>query len=144
MKMSIIKIKNLKYADENNENIYCDAYLKGFGWSPYILSKHDVVDYAVEAFYKAVNGEWGEISPYEKTEELENFVDPYEEHAWVEDELNSVQVQLMYHWTDDERATETLEAWKQYARDLRNYTTTDEHGNPQIREGETRPQRPTE
>ncbi len=66
------------------------------------------------------------------------------EHAWVKFELDSVQVELMYHWTDDDRATATLEDWKQYARDLRNYTTTDENGNPQIREGETRPQRPTE
>ncbi|GHW95961.1 hypothetical protein VCSRO105_2152 [Vibrio cholerae] len=66
------------------------------------------------------------------------------EHAWVKFELDSVQVELMYHWTDDDRATATLEDWKQYARDLRNYTTTDENGNPQIREGETRPLRPTE
>lgn len=64
------------------------------------------------------------------------------EHAWVKFELDSVQVELMYHWTDDDRATATLEDWKQYARDLRNYTTTDENGNPQIREGETRPARP--
>ncbi|WP_158144899.1 hypothetical protein [Vibrio metschnikovii] len=66
------------------------------------------------------------------------------EHSWVKSELDNVQVQLMYHWTGDERASSTEEAWKQYARDLRNYTTTDEHGNPQIREGETRPPRPTE
>ncbi len=66
------------------------------------------------------------------------------EHSWVKSELDNVQVELMYHWTDDERASSTEEAWKQYARDLRNYTTTDENGNPQIREGETRPLRPTE
>ncbi|WP_306687356.1 MULTISPECIES: hypothetical protein [unclassified Vibrio] len=66
------------------------------------------------------------------------------EHAWVKSELDNVQVELMYHWTDDERASSTEEEWKQYARDLRNYTTTDENGNPQIREGETRPLRPTE
>lgn len=64
------------------------------------------------------------------------------EHGWVKSELNNVQVELMYHWTDDDRAAATLDDWKQYARDLRNYTTTDEHGNPQIREGETRPVRP--
>ncbi len=50
------------------------------------------------------------------------------EHAWVKSELDNVQVQLMYHWTDDDRAKSTLEAWKQYARDLRDYTTTDENG----------------
>ncbi|WP_238116717.1 hypothetical protein [Vibrio cincinnatiensis] len=76
-------------------------------------------------------------------EELERqFIES--EHAWVKSELDNVQVELMYHWTDDERASSTEEAWKQYARDLRNYTTTDENGNPQIREGETRPLRPTE
>ncbi|MGT0149963.1 hypothetical protein ACT691_12155 [Vibrio metschnikovii] len=52
------------------------------------------------------------------------------EHAWVKTELDNVQVELMYHWTDDERASSTEEAWKQYARDLRNYTTTDENGTP--------------
>lgn len=66
------------------------------------------------------------------------------EHAWVKSELDNVQVELMYHWTGDERASSTEEAWKQYARDLRNYTTTDANGNPQIREGETRPQRSAE
>lgn len=55
------------------------------------------------------------------------------EHAWVKSELDNVQVELMYHWTDDERASSTEEAWKQYARDLRNYTTTDEDGVPSIR-----------
>lgn len=76
-------------------------------------------------------------------EELERqFIES--EHGWVKSELDSVQVELMYHWTDDERASSTEEAWKQYARELRNYTTTDEYGKPQIRGGETRPQRPTE
>ncbi|XAG86253.1 hypothetical protein MRM63_13765 [bacterium 19MO03SA05] len=74
---------------------------------------------------------------------LSNNIDQ-SEHAWVKSELDNVQVELMYHWTDDERASSTEEEWKQYARDLRNYTTTDENGNPQIREGETRPLRPTE
>ncbi|WP_202598616.1 MULTISPECIES: hypothetical protein [unclassified Vibrio] len=55
------------------------------------------------------------------------------EHSWVKTELDNVQVELMYHWTDDERASSTEEAWKQYARDLRNYTTTDEDGVPSIR-----------
>ncbi|EGR0074856.1 hypothetical protein VCV51_030649 [Vibrio cholerae V51] len=65
-------------------------------------------------------------------EELERqFIES--EHAWVKFELDSVQVELMYHWTDDERASSTEEAWKQYARDLRNYTTTYENGTPSIR-----------
>lgn len=74
-------------------------------------------------------------------EELERrFIES--EHGWVKSELNNVQVELMYHWTDDDRAAATLDDWKQYARDLRNYTTTDENGNPKIRDGETRPVRP--
>lgn len=63
------------------------------------------------------------------------------EHRWVLSELTIVQIELMYHWTDDQRATSTLDAWKLYARQLRDYTTTDEQGTPSIR-GESRPTRP--
>lgn len=55
-----------------------------------------------------------------------------EAHAWVKSELNSVTVELMYHWTGDGRASSTEQAWKDYAIALRNYTSTDENGNPQI------------
>ncbi|ELJ8546341.1 hypothetical protein SNE95_000742 [Vibrio cholerae] len=63
------------------------------------------------------------------------------EHHWVLSELANVQIELMYHWTDDQRATSTLDAWKLYARQLRDYTTTDEKGTPSIR-GESRPVKP--
>ncbi|EOX4175933.1 hypothetical protein ACPF4G_000227 [Vibrio cholerae] len=63
------------------------------------------------------------------------------EHYWVLAELANVQIELMYHWTDDQRATSTLDAWKLYARQLRDYTTTDEQGTPSIR-GESRPVKP--
>ncbi|EKN8282566.1 hypothetical protein PY199_002339 [Vibrio cholerae] len=63
------------------------------------------------------------------------------EHRWVLSELTNVQIELMYHWTDDQRATSTLDAWKLYARQLRDYTTTDEQGTPSIR-GESRPVKP--
>lgn len=63
------------------------------------------------------------------------------EHHWVLFELANVQIELMYHWTDDQRATSTLDAWKLYARQLRDYTTTDEQGTPSIR-GESRPVKP--
>ncbi|EIO5089741.1 hypothetical protein LQN34_003172 [Vibrio cholerae] len=63
------------------------------------------------------------------------------EHRWVLSELTIVQIELMYHWTDDQRATSTLDAWKLYARQLRDYTTTDEQGTPSIR-GESRPVKP--
>ncbi|MBY7931602.1 hypothetical protein KW447_11430 [Vibrio fluvialis] len=63
------------------------------------------------------------------------------EHYWVLSELANVQIELMYHWTDDQRATSTLDAWKLYARQLRDYTTTDENGTPSIR-GESRPVKP--
>lgn len=62
----------------------------------------------------------------------------YIEHSWVTSELNKISVELMYHWTEDPRATHTEEAWKQYARDLRNYTTTDEAGIPSVI-GDSRP-----
>ncbi|MCC2521080.1 hypothetical protein [Vibrio coralliilyticus] len=65
------------------------------------------------------------------------------EHSWVQSELDDVvQIQLMYHWTDDSRATLTEESWKTYARELRNYTTIDELGNVVVL-GERRPQKPT-
>lgn len=63
------------------------------------------------------------------------------EHAWVISELTKIQVELMYHWTDDKRSTHTLDAWKLYARQLRDYTTTDEQGTPSILGG-SRPVRP--
>ncbi|MDA5319491.1 hypothetical protein [Vibrio cholerae] len=63
------------------------------------------------------------------------------EHHWVLSELANVQIELMYHWTGDQRATSTLDAWKLYARQLRDYTTTDEQGTPSIR-GDSRPVKP--
>ncbi|WP_158108529.1 hypothetical protein [Vibrio furnissii] len=63
------------------------------------------------------------------------------EHGWVQSELEYAQIELMYHWTDDERASFTLEVWKQYTRDLRNYTTTDDSGIISV-VGDTRPSRP--
>lgn len=61
------------------------------------------------------------------------------EHAWVKSELDAISVELMYHWTgDQDRAEHTEQAWKQYAIALRNYTSTDEDGNPII-VGESRP-----
>ncbi|ELE2163702.1 hypothetical protein RC856_000366 [Vibrio fluvialis] len=66
------------------------------------------------------------------------------EHVWVKTELdNVVQVQLMYHWTDDPRATFTEDSWKSYARALRDYTSLDESGNPVINKPD-RPSLPTE
>ncbi|MBY8210072.1 hypothetical protein KW541_10305 [Vibrio fluvialis] len=73
----------------------------------------------------------------EKTlEELAKY-----EHYWVLSELQDVQVQLMYHWTEDRRATFTLSDWSQYARELRDYTTTDEYGIASI-VGSSRPIKP--
>lgn len=46
-----------------------------------------------------------------------------QEHEWVKSELKAVDLQINLHLTDDRRATGTLEAWKQYARDLRDYTS---------------------
>ncbi|EKO3909488.1 hypothetical protein RC856_003793 [Vibrio fluvialis] len=64
------------------------------------------------------------------------------EHVWVKTELdNVVQVQLMYHWTDDERATATEDEWKAYARALRDYTSLGEDDNP-IVVGDARPVAP--
>jgi hypothetical protein len=56
-----------------------------------------------------------------KTEQELAWID----HDWVMSELKNVDLQISLHLTDDRRATHTLEAWKKYARDLRDYTSED-------------------
>lgn len=64
------------------------------------------------------------------------------EHAWVISELDNAQVELMYHWTGDtSRAVATEQDWKDYVIALRNYTTTDNNGNPTLNNS-TRPESP--
>ncbi|EQB8877465.1 hypothetical protein ACYVLF_000534 [Vibrio cholerae] len=82
---------------------------------------------------------WGEDKWVERIKSPQELAQI--EHHWVLSELANVQIELMYHWTDDQRATSTLDAWKLYARQLRDYTTTDEQGTPSIR-GESRPVKP--
>lgn len=82
---------------------------------------------------------WGEYNWVDRIKSQQEIAQI--EHRWVLSELANVQIELMYHWTDDQRATSTLDAWKLYARQLRDYTTTDEQGTPSIR-GESRPVKP--
>ncbi|RJK86191.1 hypothetical protein [Vibrio cholerae] len=82
---------------------------------------------------------WGEFNWVERIKSPQELAQI--EHHWVLSELANVQIELMYHWTDDKRATSTLDAWKLYVRQLRDYTTTDEQGTPSIR-GESRPVKP--
>ncbi|EOX4332892.1 hypothetical protein ACPF3P_003748 [Vibrio cholerae] len=82
---------------------------------------------------------WGDSCWVERIKTLEELA--WIEHHWVLSELANVQIELMYHWTDDQRATSTLDEWKLYARQLRDYTTTDEQGTPSIR-GDSRPVKP--
>ncbi|NOE85140.1 hypothetical protein GWZ74_17050 [Vibrio cholerae] len=82
---------------------------------------------------------WGEAKWVERIKSPQELAQI--EHYWVLSELTNVQIELMYHWTDDQRATSTLDAWKLYARQLRDYTTTDEQGTPSIR-GDSRPVKP--
>lgn len=46
-----------------------------------------------------------------------------QEHEWVKAELKAVDLQISLHLTDDRRAVGTIEDWKQYARELRDYTS---------------------
>jgi len=46
-----------------------------------------------------------------------------QEHEWVKSELMAADLQIRLHLTDDRRATDTLEDWKRYARELRDYTS---------------------
>lgn len=65
------------------------------------------------------------------------------EHLWVEAELRSVDVQLMYHWTNDtSRMSATEDGWRKYAVNLRNYTSYDENVGYTINE-KSRPEPPT-
>lgn len=82
---------------------------------------------------------WGEAKWVERIKSPQELAQI--EHHWVLSELANVQIELMYHWTDDQRATSTLDAWTLYARQLRDYTTTNEQGAPSIR-GESRPVKP--
>lgn len=82
---------------------------------------------------------WGEYNWVERIKSQQEIAQI--EHRLVLSELANVQIELMYHWTDDQRAASTLDAWKLYARQLRDYTTTDEQGTPSIR-GESRPVKP--
>ncbi|HHR0732673.1 TPA: hypothetical protein ACS2XE_000088 [Vibrio cholerae] len=82
---------------------------------------------------------WGENDWVERIKSQQELAQI--EHRWALSELTIVQIELMYHWTDNQRATSTLDAWKLYARQLRDYTTTDEQGTPSIR-GESRPVKP--
>lgn len=73
---------------------------------------------------------WGEDKWVERIKSPQELAQI--EHHWVISELANVQIELMFHWTDDQRATSTLDAWKLYARQLRDYTTTDDNGIPII------------
>lgn len=78
------------------------------------------------------------VNPPEPTQEEIDAEKAKSEHSWVKSELNAVSIELMYHWTDDHRASHTEQAWKDYAIALRDYTSTDADGNPVV-VGESRP-----
>lgn len=82
------------------------------------------------------NGDW--IERIKSPQELARI-----EHAWVISELDKIQIELMYHWTDDKRASHTLNAWKRYARELRDYTTSRNDGIPEV-VGDERPELTTD
>ncbi len=106
---------------------------------PKEFDEFDIIpeDYTlIEPVGDVVWDEFDWVERIKSTQELAQI-----EHHWVLSELANVQIELMYHWTDDQRATSTLDAWKLYARQLRDYTTTDEQGTPSIR-GESRPVKP--
>lgn len=60
------------------------------------------------------------------------------EHNWVKEELSKVDVELLLHITEDRRLKFSIDVWKQYARELRDYTTTDPEGVISV----TKPTRP--
>ena len=94
------------------------------------FDEHDVIPDTHTTIAPIGDVEWSDSEWVERVKSAEELA--LIEHAWVISELDKIQVELMYHWTDDKRASHTLDAWKQYARDLRNYTTTDERGFPSM------------
>lgn len=107
-------------------------------------------DVQKKAIVPPVNELWSQVDEYTSThgwhemteQEIADFLKPEStpdgEHAWVKSELNAVTIELMYHWTEDSRASSTEQVWKDYAVALRDYTSTDDDGNP-IVVGESRP-----
>lgn len=107
-------------------------------------------DVQKKAIVPPVNDLWQQVDEHvagngwhEMTEqEIDDFLNPEPtasgEHNWVKSELDAVTIELMYHWTGDHRASHTEQAWKDYAIALRDYTSTDDDGNPVI-VGESRP-----
>lgn len=79
---------------------------------------------------------WGETGWIERIKSEQEIA--MIEHQWVISELERVSIQLMYHWTEDSRSTHTIDEWKAYARQLRDYTSTNDDGMPVVI-GSTRP-----
>ncbi|GAB1086174.1 hypothetical protein KW481_03260 [Vibrio fluvialis] len=111
----------------------------------YFLGPNDEV-FALDASMDEVTMEniVAELSliPIEESAAIEKantpIINALSEHQWVRQELNRVEIELMYHWTDDNRATATEDEWKAYARALRDYTSLGEGDNP-IVVGDARP-----
>lgn len=81
----------------------------------------------------------GEITFNEEQEQ--DISSSLTEHLWVQSELKRVDIQLMYHWTEDtSRASLTEKDWKDYAISLRDYTTVID--GEILVNSETRPTRP--
>lgn len=95
-------------------------------------SKHTINEIGVDVPNDAL------LSPPEPTQAELSAEKAKSEHYWVKSELDSTTIKLMYHWTGDHRASNTEQAWKDYAIALRDYTSTDENGNPVV-VGESRP-----
>lgn len=73
---------------------------------------------------------WGETGWIERIKSEQEIA--MIEHQWVISELERVSIQLMYHWTEDSRSTHTIDEWKAYARQLRDYTSTNDAGVPVV------------
>lgn len=95
-------------------------------------SKHEIGELGADIPDSAL------LSPPEPTQAELDAEKAKSEHAWVKSELNAASIKLMHHWTGDNRASHTEQAWKDYAIALRDYTSTDDDGNPVIA-GESRP-----
>lgn len=104
----ILDVRNPKYNRFNT--IDCEILHSKFGWTHFTASPNDNVDYGREVYQKIINGEFGEIAPYEVNIELESEM--------IKDQRNRLLEQS--DWTQLPDVPQSLkDLWVPYRQALR-------------------------
>lgn len=141
--MKITTARNLQYTSHDKTTIHAQVQcVPKFGqqWVDFIMSPNDCMEYGRDAHRRALEGEFGSISSYIEpqytpNEEAQVFAE--KENLWVEQEMLFADRQIVLHEDADARASATIEQWRVYRRDLRNYVKDN------VVSMVERPQRPT-